>query len=84
VSDRYKGLDSRFTGDIDWVQIHTGDDSHDHLITPEDRMNVAVARSVQGPARVAAGQHPQSRFWSVTVYDRQISNQAGSRPSRPW
>jgi arylsulfatase A-like enzyme len=44
VSDRYKGPDSRFTGDIDWVQIDLGDDSHDHLITVEDRMNVAVAR----------------------------------------
>jgi arylsulfatase len=44
VSDRYKDTDSRFTGDIDWVQIDLGDDSHDHLITPEDRLKVAMAR----------------------------------------
>jgi arylsulfatase A-like enzyme len=44
VSDRYKGADSRFTGDIEWVQIDIGDDTHDHLITPEDRIRVATAR----------------------------------------
>ncbi|MET4094755.1 hypothetical protein [Arthrobacter sp. UYCu712] len=26
------------------VQIDPGDDSHDHLITPEDRMRVAVGK----------------------------------------
>jgi arylsulfatase len=26
------------------VQIDLGDDSHDHLITPEDRLKVAMAR----------------------------------------
>jgi arylsulfatase A-like enzyme len=44
VSDRYNDTNSRFTGDIEWVQIDLGDDSHDHLITPEDRMRVAMAR----------------------------------------
>jgi hypothetical protein len=44
VSDRYSDSDSRFTGDIEWVQIDLGDDSHDHLITPEDRMRVAMAK----------------------------------------
>ena len=44
VSDRYSDHDSSFTGDIAWVQIDLGDDSHDHLITPEDRMRVAMAK----------------------------------------
>jgi arylsulfatase A-like enzyme len=44
VSDRYSDGDSSFTGDIEWVQIDLGDDSHDHLITPEDRMRVAMAK----------------------------------------
>jgi arylsulfatase len=44
VSDRYKDTDTKFTGDIDWVQIDLGGDSHDHLISPEDRLNVAMAR----------------------------------------
>jgi arylsulfatase len=44
VSDRYSDHNSSFTGDIEWVQIDLGDDSHDHLITPEDRMRVAMAK----------------------------------------
>jgi arylsulfatase len=44
VSDRYSDSNSRFTGDIEWVQIDVGDDSHDHLITPEDRLKVALGR----------------------------------------
>jgi arylsulfatase A-like enzyme len=44
VSDRYSDSDSRFTGNIDWVQIDLGDDSHEHLITAEDRLKVAMAR----------------------------------------
>jgi arylsulfatase len=31
-------------GDIAWVQIDIGDDDHSHLITPEDRMRIAMAR----------------------------------------
>ena len=42
-----------FTGEIAWVQIDIGDDSHDHLITPEERFNLAMAaavgESVAGP-----------------------------------
>lgn len=44
VSDRYSDSNSRFAGDIEWVQIDLGDDSHDHLITPEDRMRVAMGK----------------------------------------
>jgi arylsulfatase A-like enzyme len=31
-------------GGIDWVQIDIGDDDHDHLITAEDRIRIAMAR----------------------------------------
>src|SRR5262249_7356375 len=46
VSDDYAGASSRFTGTIDWVQIDLGEDAQDadHLITPEERLRVAMAR----------------------------------------
>jgi hypothetical protein len=33
-----------FTGAIEWVQIDLGDDDHNHLITPEERFKIAMAR----------------------------------------
>ena len=33
-----------FTGTVNWVQLDVGDDDHDHLITPEERIKVAMAR----------------------------------------
>ncbi|HET7760922.1 MAG TPA: arylsulfatase [Phycicoccus sp.] len=44
VSDDYAAGESRFTGSIDWVQIDLGEDALDHLVTPEDRMRIALAR----------------------------------------
>jgi hypothetical protein len=44
VSPDYGPTGNKFTGEIDWVQIDTGDDSQDHLITPEDRLTIAMAR----------------------------------------
>ena len=35
---------NKFSGEIDWVQIDIGEDSHDHLITPEERLNIAMAK----------------------------------------
>ena len=35
---------SRFNGRIDWVQIDLGDDDHDHLIDPEERLKIVMAR----------------------------------------
>jgi hypothetical protein len=35
---------NKFSGQIDWVQIDIGDDSQDHLIKPEDRLTIAMAR----------------------------------------
>jgi arylsulfatase len=46
VSDDYGPKDSAFTGRIEWVQIDLGDDAQDadHLISPEERYRVAMAR----------------------------------------
>ncbi len=44
VSDDYTPETSRFTGAVNWVQLDAGDDNHDHLISPQDRLKVAMAR----------------------------------------
>jgi len=46
VSDDYAGETSVFTGTVSWVQIDLGEDAEDadHLITPEERLAVAMAR----------------------------------------
>lgn len=44
VSDDYTSEGSTFTGTINWVQLDAGDDDQDHLITPEERLRVAMAR----------------------------------------
>jgi hypothetical protein len=35
---------NKFNGQIHWVQIDIGTDDHDHLIAPEERFKVAMAR----------------------------------------
>jgi arylsulfatase len=46
VSDDYGPADNAFTGRVNWVQIDLGDDAGDadHLISPEERLRVAMAR----------------------------------------
>jgi arylsulfatase len=46
VSTDYDSESSVFTGTVSWVQIDLGDDAEDadHLITPEERLRVAMAR----------------------------------------
>jgi hypothetical protein len=44
VSTDYTTRGSRFNGKINWVQIDVGKDDHDHLISPEERLRVAMAR----------------------------------------
>ena len=44
VSPDYTTANSRFTGKINWVQIDLGDDDHDHLIDPAERLRIAMAR----------------------------------------
>jgi arylsulfatase A-like enzyme len=43
VSEDYTSQNSRFNGTVKWVQLDAGLDSHDHLITPEERFRVAAA-----------------------------------------
>jgi arylsulfatase len=38
------GEASRFTGTIAWVQIDLGDDDHDHMIDPDERLKIVMAR----------------------------------------
>jgi len=46
VSDDYEGESSVFSGTVNWVQIDLDEDAEDadHLITPEERLRVAMAR----------------------------------------
>jgi arylsulfatase len=46
VSDDYDSESSVFTGTVNWVQIDLGEDAEnaDHLITPEERLRVAMGR----------------------------------------
>ncbi|MFN8481605.1 MAG: arylsulfatase [Anaerolineae bacterium] len=44
VAEDYTMHTSTFNGKIDWVQIDVGIDDADHLITPEERLRVAMAR----------------------------------------
>jgi arylsulfatase len=46
VSDDYDMRTSRFTGRISWVQLDTAEAAEDldHLISPEERLRVAMAR----------------------------------------
>jgi arylsulfatase len=46
VSDDYGPTDNAFNGRGSWVQIDLGEDAEDadHLITPEERLRVAMAR----------------------------------------
>jgi arylsulfatase A-like enzyme len=46
VSDDYASADSAFNGKVEWVQIDVDDaaEDPDHLISPEERFRVAMAR----------------------------------------
>jgi arylsulfatase len=46
VSDEYRTGDNNFTGTVHWVQIDIDDkaEDFDHLITPEERWQIAMAR----------------------------------------
>jgi hypothetical protein len=44
LSSDYGERGNDFTGDVHWVQIDLGKDDHDHLIPPEERFRVAMAR----------------------------------------
>ena len=44
VSDDYTAETSQFNGTINWIQLDQGADDHDHLISPEERLTIAMAR----------------------------------------
>lgn len=44
VTPDYARATSAFNGNIHWVQIDLGKDDHDHLISPEERLRVAMTR----------------------------------------
>ena len=43
VSAEYRGR-SVFNGKVNWVQIDLGKDDHDHLISPDERLHLAMTR----------------------------------------
>ena len=44
ASQDYGPHGNKFTGTIDWAKIDIGADSHDHLITAEDKLNISMSR----------------------------------------
>ena len=44
VSPDYGSRGNGFTGKVNWVQLDLGADDHDHLISPEERFQVAMAK----------------------------------------
>jgi arylsulfatase A-like enzyme len=44
VSDEYADGSNRFPGIVNWVQIEVGKGDADHLVSPEERWRVAMAR----------------------------------------
>jgi hypothetical protein len=44
VTDDYTPGDTVFTGTIKWVELESGDDTHDHLIDPEMVIHAAMYR----------------------------------------
>jgi arylsulfatase len=43
VSEDYTSADAGFEGKVKWVQLDASLDDHDHLITAEERIRVAMA-----------------------------------------
>ena len=44
VSPDYGPTGNAFSGEVNWVQIDLEKDDHDHLISPEERFTIAMAR----------------------------------------
>jgi hypothetical protein len=44
TSPDYGPTGNKFSGTIDWVKIDIGQDSHDHLVTAEDKLNISMSR----------------------------------------
>jgi arylsulfatase len=44
VAEDYTAATSKFNGKIEWIQLDQGADDHDHLISPEERLHLAMTR----------------------------------------
>ena len=44
VSDDYAPTGNEFTGKVRWVQIDVDDLAEDHLVHPEDRLRIIMAK----------------------------------------
>ena len=44
VTSGYTTRESKFAGNINWVQLDVGKDDNDHFISPEERLRIAMAR----------------------------------------
>ncbi len=44
VSPDYGPTGNEFSGEVNWVQIDLEKDDHDHLVAPQERFRVAMAR----------------------------------------
>jgi arylsulfatase len=44
VSEDYGTRGNEFTGEVKWVQIDIGVEDHDHLVSPEERLKLAMAK----------------------------------------
>ena len=44
ASPDYGPTGNKFSGEIHWVRLDIGQDSHDHLITAQDKLNIAMSR----------------------------------------
>jgi len=44
VRDDYTPETSQFTGTVNWIQLDQGLGDQSHLISPEDRLSVAMAK----------------------------------------
>ena len=44
VAEDYTMHTSAFNGKINWIQLDAGVDDHDHFISPEERLRIAMAR----------------------------------------
>jgi arylsulfatase A-like enzyme len=44
VAEDYTAQTSKYNGRIEWIQLDQGTDDHDHLISPEERLRLAMTR----------------------------------------
>lgn len=44
ASPDYGPKGNKFSGEVHWVRLDIGQDSHDHLVTAEDKLNIAMSR----------------------------------------